>query len=55
MPKGSKGGHGPSGSTKGGTYKGGTPINAGKGGKYHKDLQIRMNLWVLSHFIKVCI
>lgn len=33
MPKGSKGGHGPSGSTKGGTYKGGTPINAGKGGK----------------------
>lgn len=32
MPKGSKGGHGPSGSTKGGTYKG-TPINAGKGGK----------------------
>ena len=28
-----KGGHGPSGSTKGGTYKGGTPINAGKGGK----------------------
>ena len=32
MSKGAKGGRGPSGSTKGGTYNGGTPVNAGKGG-----------------------
>ena len=30
---GSKGGHGPSGSTKGGTHSGGTPNTAGGKGK----------------------
>ena len=33
MTGGQKGGHSQSGSTKGGTYSGGTPNTAGQGGK----------------------